>query len=285
MNVPFELHIALPLSARQAEAGVHLRHLVHLDARRHGRRHGARHRAGAHDRPAAGGPRPDPRRRTRTSSSGSAAASPTTTPRPTRLRQVPHVLGAAPAILGQALVIGRGEQRVRFRSRASTRRSSRGHRHRAARCAAAASTRWRRRSDERRRHPARQATWRPSSASSVGDSVTVADAAGHAVADGHDPARRGGCTSPARSAWALRVRLARTASCRSTSRSACSARTDVDLIQLRVDDIYAAPRDCRVASDDSSGPTTSTQDWADMNQSLFSALCAREDRHLARPSA
>ena len=46
----------------------------------------------------------------------------------------------------------------------------------------------------------------------------------------------------------------------------------VDLIQLRVDDIYAAPRDRAVDSRRRSAPSTSTQDWADMNQSLFSAL-------------
>ena len=41
-----------PLSAREAQAGVHLADLAHLDARRRCRRHGAAHRAGADDRPA-----------------------------------------------------------------------------------------------------------------------------------------------------------------------------------------------------------------------------------------
>ena len=45
----------------------------------------------------------------------------------------------------------------------------------------------------------------------------------------------------------------------------------VDLIQLRVDDIYAAPRIAQ-SIPRRSARTTSTQDWADMNQSLFSAL-------------
>jgi lipoprotein-releasing system permease protein len=45
----------------------------------------------------------------------------------------------------------------------------------------------------------------------------------------------------------------------------------VDLIQLRVDDIYAAPA---IARDVTArlGPGYMTQDWADMNKSLFSAL-------------
>jgi lipoprotein-releasing system permease protein len=45
----------------------------------------------------------------------------------------------------------------------------------------------------------------------------------------------------------------------------------VDLIQLRVDDIYAAPRIAR-SIPDALGPEYVTQDWADMNKSLFSAL-------------
>jgi lipoprotein-releasing system permease protein len=45
----------------------------------------------------------------------------------------------------------------------------------------------------------------------------------------------------------------------------------VDLIQLRVDDIYAAPR-IADAIPSILGPQYVTQDWADMNKSLFSAL-------------
>jgi lipoprotein-releasing system permease protein len=45
----------------------------------------------------------------------------------------------------------------------------------------------------------------------------------------------------------------------------------VDLIQLRVDDIYAAPR-IADAIPTLLGPQYVTQDWADMNKSLFSAL-------------
>jgi lipoprotein-releasing system permease protein len=47
-------------------------------------------------------------------------------------------------------------------------------------------------------------------------------------------------------------------------------RDDVELIQLRVDDIYAAPAIARSIEDLGAG--YATQDWADMNQSLFSAL-------------
>lgn len=48
-------------------------------------------------------------------------------------------------------------------------------------------------------------------------------------------------------------------------------RPNVDFIQLRVDDIYAAPAIAdRLAA--TLGPGYLTQDWADMNKSLFSAL-------------
>ena len=45
----------------------------------------------------------------------------------------------------------------------------------------------------------------------------------------------------------------------------------VDLIQLRVDDIFAAPRIAQSITAQL-GPQYVTQDWADMNKSLFSAL-------------
>jgi len=45
----------------------------------------------------------------------------------------------------------------------------------------------------------------------------------------------------------------------------------VDLIQLRVDDIYAAPR-IAGALTDRLGPNYVTQNWAEMNKTLFSAL-------------
>jgi lipoprotein-releasing system permease protein len=45
----------------------------------------------------------------------------------------------------------------------------------------------------------------------------------------------------------------------------------VDLIQLRVDDIWAAPQ-ISAAIEDTFGVDYPTQDWQDMNQSLFSAL-------------
>jgi lipoprotein-releasing system permease protein len=46
---------------------------------------------------------------------------------------------------------------------------------------------------------------------------------------------------------------------------------DVDLIQLRVDDIYAAPQIAESITE-TLGSQYVTQDWADMNRSLFSAL-------------
>jgi lipoprotein-releasing system permease protein len=45
----------------------------------------------------------------------------------------------------------------------------------------------------------------------------------------------------------------------------------VDFIQLRVDDIFAAPR-IALSIPAQLGPEYVTQDWADMNKSLFSAL-------------
>ena len=49
------------------------------------------------------------------------------------------------------------------------------------------------------------------------------------------------------------------------------AKDKVDLIQLRVDDIYGAPRIAESITE-TLGPQYVTQDWADMNRSLFSAL-------------
>ena len=54
--------------------------------------------------PSARTPRPHRRLATRTSTSGTRAASTTTTPRPTSCARFPHVVGAAPAILGQGLI-------------------------------------------------------------------------------------------------------------------------------------------------------------------------------------
>jgi lipoprotein-releasing system permease protein len=48
-------------------------------------------------------------------------------------------------------------------------------------------------------------------------------------------------------------------------------KTDVDLIQLRVDDVYAAPRIAQAISSQL-GEQYFTDDWSEMNRSLFSAL-------------
>ena len=48
-------------------------------------------------------------------------------------------------------------------------------------------------------------------------------------------------------------------------------KTDIDFIQLRVDDIWAAPEIAARIHDSGEGDYL-TEDWADMNQSLFSAL-------------
>jgi len=48
-------------------------------------------------------------------------------------------------------------------------------------------------------------------------------------------------------------------------------REDIDAIQLRIDDIYQAPAVAEQVGEQL-GPEWVVQDWADMNQSLFSAL-------------
>ena len=48
-------------------------------------------------------------------------------------------------------------------------------------------------------------------------------------------------------------------------------KADVDLIQLRVDDIWAAPEIAQ-AIPDTLGDEYATEDWQDMNRSLFYAL-------------
>ena len=93
---------------------------------------------------------------------------------------------------------------------------------------------------ERRRHPARQAIWPPSSASRSA-TPCGADAARHAVADGHRPAVRAGCASPARSASACYEFDSTYGFVSLDVAKRLFGKTDVDFIQLRVDDIWAAP--------------------------------------------
>ena len=81
------------------------------------------HRAGAHDRAPAGAARPHPGFNPHVYV-WKPAASPTTTPRPTSFVSFPHVIGAAPAILGQGLLSAAQEtvpiQDQGHRSRART---------------------------------------------------------------------------------------------------------------------------------------------------------------------
>ena len=56
-----------------------------------------------------------------------------------------------------------------------------------------------------------------------------------------------------------------------TSPSGCSTRTRIDLIQLRLDDIWVAPQVSRSIGE-TLGSSYVAQDWVDMNKSLFSAL-------------
>ena len=108
MDIPFELHIALRyLLAKRKQAFISVISLD-LDARRRRRRDGRRHRAGRDDRPAAGAARSHPRIEPARVSSRRSAASTTTAPRSAALRQMPHVIGAAPDVIGQGAVIGAG---------------------------------------------------------------------------------------------------------------------------------------------------------------------------------
>ena len=199
---------------------------------------------------------------------------------------MPHVLGAAPAILGQGLIYGGAARRSRCRSRASTRciehqvtnlkrRSD----------AAAASTRCSPTRGRDRRHPARARISRRSSASRTGDDVSLyagrdavagGAAAAHAAAEGRRPLQ----PRP------VRVRLDLRASCRldvakrllgegqASTSSSCASTTSARRRRIaRVD-----PRTSRAR-------TTSTQDWAEHEPVALLGALAREDGRSRSPSA
>ena len=274
------------LPARQAEAGVHLGHLAHLDARRDRRRHGADHRAGADDRPAAGAARSHPRLATRTSTSGRPSGIADYHAEADKLRQVPHVVGAAPAILGQGA--DHGGDAARRSSAQGHRPGARAERHRprAARCSSGSldGARRRRPTTSVGRHPARQGSGGASSASTVGDSVSVLTPAGHAVADGHDAADAAAARRRHLQPRALRVRFAVRASCRSTSPSGCSART------RSTSSSCASTTSTRRRRSPQSIPTTLGDRVRRAGLGRHEPVAvlgavAREDGHLARPSA
>ena len=101
---------------------------------------------------------------------------------------------------------------------------------------------------------------RPAAHARPGPDAVRADAA-HARASRSSASSASGCSSSTASTrWSI---------CRSPS--ACSARTSRDFMQLRLDDMFASQA---VAEDIPRrlGEDYATQDWAQMNKSLFSAL-------------
>ena len=277
--MPFELHIALRyLLAKRKQAFISVISLISIAGRRR-RRDGAGHRARGDDRLQRSCATASSAR-TRTVYVWKPAGSTTTGPRSRQLRQVPHVVGAAPAILGKALSpSGRSDgvhpdQRHRSGARAER------DRHRGA-CEAgsldgadrAGATATPAASCSAATSPARSA-WRSATRS-------VLTLAGHADADGHDarvPRRlqvgrhfSSASTSSTRS----------TASCRSRSPSGCSTRTAGRLIQLRVDDIYRAPQRRRSRSGDL-GDRIRRPGLDGHEPVAVLGADAREDRHLAR---
>ena len=176
-------------------------------------------------------------------------ASTTTAPKSAKLRTVPHVIGAAPAILGKGLLT----------APATTRRSSaQGHRP----GARADGDRHRRRDAERqpRRRSSRRATTSRAGillGSDLADEArrrasatrcTLLTPRGHAVADGHDAAHAPARAWPASSASASTSSTRRTAFVSLDVAERLLDKDSVDFIQLRVDDIYARAGDRRSRS-------------------------------------
>ena len=105
-TMPYELQVAIRYLRRPAPAGLHLADLARLGARRRRRRDGAGRRAGADDRAAGRDARSDARldaahlRR----AGSRRAASPIRRRSGRSCTALPHVVGAAPVVIGPALV-------------------------------------------------------------------------------------------------------------------------------------------------------------------------------------
>ena len=241
---PSNCYVALRyLLAKRKQAFIS-RHLADLDARRRRRRHGAGHRAGADDRPAGRAARPHPRLDGARLRLEGRRHRRLPTPKSSKLRQMPHVDRRGAGDPRQGADHQRAATRRSSTSRASIRRSSRASPTSSRRCASGSARRARRR--DRRRvagHPARQGPGRRSSASTVGDTVQLLTPQGTLTPMGMmprtRPLRRGrhrsasGCSSSTRATASSSLDVAR---------ARCSARTSSTLIQLRVDDMFAAPR-------------------------------------------
>ena len=202
-----------------------------------------------------------------------AAASSTTAPRPTKLpqRAARDRRGAGDHRQGADHGAGATQAFISVKGIDPALEPTR-HRHQRRDAAAAASTALDAADpDATPRHPARQGS-RGAARRRRRRLGVAADAAGHAVADGHDAARRGGCASPASSASGCTSSTARTASCRSTS-----AKRLLDKDAGRPHPA-ARRRHLRGARRSPTRfPKRSAhdyvaQDWAEMNKSLFSAL-------------
>ena len=164
---------------------------------------------------AAGAARPDSRAPRRTSTCGSAAASTTTAPRSRRLKQVPGVLGGAPAILGKALITSEPATMLRHhqghRSGARTRRDRDRPRH-DRRFAQRADAGVRRRAARHRHRPRpgqRARRVRSADTGDAGDAARAAHALWHDAAAAPPAGGRDLPARPARVRLRLRLRLAR----------------------------------------------------------------------------
>ena len=255
-----------PLPARQAQAGVHLGHLAHLDARRDGRRDGARHRARADDRTPAGAARSHSRierarvrvqdgRHRRLPRRDAQAARDSA-----RGRRGARDSGHGPAVGGRrhGADSDQGDRSSRSSRRSPTSR---------ARCRAAACRRC------RRPEPTGfcSAPISPRSSASASAircrwSPRKAPSRRSACCRG-----RGGCASRAPSASGSTSSIRPTASSRSTSRSGCSARTR-SISSSSASTTSTAPPTSPRRSPPRSGASTSRRTGPAMNKSLFSAL-------------
>ena len=211
-----------------------------------------------------------------------AAASPTTRPKPTSCARCRTSIGAAPAILGQGADLGgAATQAVHQLKGIDPGARAAGHRHRGG-----DAQRQPRRADARRTATSVDGILLGKDLAAklgvdVGDSVSLLTPQGTLSPMGMMPRPRrlrvAGMFSLGLYEFDSHVRR----SCRSTWRKRLLDKDQVDLIQLRVDDIYAAPADRRRRSPPTLGADYLTQDWADDEPVAVLGAVAREDGHLA----
>ncbi len=187
------------------------------------------------------------------------------------LRREPHVIGAAPAIVGKALVSAAGDQAFinlkgidpavepQVTDVAGAMRIGRARRSR---------------QGGPGRHRDGILLGSDLAAQLAGGGRRLhfrADTARHAVADGHDPATQRRFRVAGTFTLGLYEIDSQTGFVSLDVARRLLDKEDVDAIQLRLDDVFQAPAVAdRIGAKLGSGWVA--QDWADMNQSLFSAL-------------